>query len=554
MNRQRSESLKEVLDKFCKRLVACDIDVFGLRGQAQDEAKWITVHPGGKGPKADGSGDKGGTPVLIDDDTGRVLGGMGGKFTGQKINEIKKSFVGPHTPSQAVLQSNTRSDDVLKQAQVAVSGSYVQPPLQLMKAIWKMQNGDTLAFENKKYIIQGGMFVDATGKAVLPVTAARNLMKHFQTANGQNPSALKAVQKPTQKPAAQSNPTQQAAPAPKQPNALTDKIQAKGPGDRTHLLKNEYATPVGQYSPMPSGFPAGNLYSFVLHRHNFRTRENETGKIKTQHGDIQGFSQKALPTLTDLYTNGFYEQNANPNWNKVAEVAKANPGIGKYDASNALPSPDTTDKMTKSQKETYYKKMHANVPFASEYGSEAGVAAARFYTRHSNTMNPYLRGEQPPNAQQRTPAWNRLSRHSIEQLDKMMSVAKTDKPMTVYRGMTLSKGDWDKRFKNIGTESDLRGYTSTTVSKDVAADFMHNNVSSFWKGTAGHTKGVIKILMPAGTHALSIARDRDGRKFSQFDGQEEILLARKTRIKLVGFEKGTGALAGQTIPVVEVVG
>lgn len=101
MNRQNG-SIEDILNKFCKRLVACDMDIFGLRKPAQpaqDEAKWITVHPGGKGPKKDGSGEKGGTPVLIDDETGRIMGGMGGKFKGEKINEIKKSFVGPKTPA-----------------------------------------------------------------------------------------------------------------------------------------------------------------------------------------------------------------------------------------------------------------------------------------------------------------------------------------------------------------------------------------------------------------------------------------------------------------------
>ena len=91
---------QNTLKDFCKRLVALDMDVFGLRNQAQDADQWITVHPGGKGPKTDGSGNKGGTPVLIDDETGKIKGGMGGKFKGQKINEIRKDFVGPKTPDK----------------------------------------------------------------------------------------------------------------------------------------------------------------------------------------------------------------------------------------------------------------------------------------------------------------------------------------------------------------------------------------------------------------------------------------------------------------------
>lgn len=56
---------------------------------AQDEAKWITVHPNGKGMTKDGDKAKG-QPVLIDGETGEVLGGMGGKFTGKHISAVPK--------------------------------------------------------------------------------------------------------------------------------------------------------------------------------------------------------------------------------------------------------------------------------------------------------------------------------------------------------------------------------------------------------------------------------------------------------------------------------
>ena len=48
----------------------------------QDGEKWITVHP--NGPDADGR------PALIDGESGTVIGGMGGKFTGKKIGEVHK--------------------------------------------------------------------------------------------------------------------------------------------------------------------------------------------------------------------------------------------------------------------------------------------------------------------------------------------------------------------------------------------------------------------------------------------------------------------------------
>lgn len=49
---------------------------------AQDDAKWITVHPNGQGHK--------GRPALIDTSSGEVLGGMGGKFNARHISAVKR--------------------------------------------------------------------------------------------------------------------------------------------------------------------------------------------------------------------------------------------------------------------------------------------------------------------------------------------------------------------------------------------------------------------------------------------------------------------------------
>ena len=57
---------------------------------AQDN-RWITVKPNGP--------DNKGAPVQIDDQ-GRVLKGMGGKFNGEKISEVRKDFSGPKTPKE----------------------------------------------------------------------------------------------------------------------------------------------------------------------------------------------------------------------------------------------------------------------------------------------------------------------------------------------------------------------------------------------------------------------------------------------------------------------
>lgn len=55
---------------------------------AFDEAKWITVHPNGKGPNLSTGEDIKGRRMLIDGETGTVLGGAGGKFTGKKIGNL----------------------------------------------------------------------------------------------------------------------------------------------------------------------------------------------------------------------------------------------------------------------------------------------------------------------------------------------------------------------------------------------------------------------------------------------------------------------------------
>lgn len=63
---------------------------------AQDN-KWITVKPNGSEGK--------GAHVELDE-SGRVTKGMGGKFNGTKISEVRKSFVGAKTPSQEQLTAN----------------------------------------------------------------------------------------------------------------------------------------------------------------------------------------------------------------------------------------------------------------------------------------------------------------------------------------------------------------------------------------------------------------------------------------------------------------
>ena len=70
---------------------------------AQDADKWITVKPNGAEHK--------GAHVKIDGETGEVKAGMGGKFTGQKISEVRKDFTGPKTPKGYKKPENVHRTD-----------------------------------------------------------------------------------------------------------------------------------------------------------------------------------------------------------------------------------------------------------------------------------------------------------------------------------------------------------------------------------------------------------------------------------------------------------
>lgn len=56
-------------------------------GMAMDEAKWITIHPNGKGVNRNGEDIKG-IPLLIESSTGEILGGGAKAMRGTKVNKI----------------------------------------------------------------------------------------------------------------------------------------------------------------------------------------------------------------------------------------------------------------------------------------------------------------------------------------------------------------------------------------------------------------------------------------------------------------------------------
>jgi len=67
--------------------------------------KWITVKPNGA--------DNKGSPALIGEG-GEIKAGMGGKFNGDKISEVRKDFTGAKTPKNTSTESNAEKIDALR--------------------------------------------------------------------------------------------------------------------------------------------------------------------------------------------------------------------------------------------------------------------------------------------------------------------------------------------------------------------------------------------------------------------------------------------------------
>lgn len=94
------------------------------------DSRWITVKPNGAENK--------GSPVKIDE-SGRIEAGMGGKFNGEKINEVRKSFVGAKTPSKEHLTAVAKPKSEKKlPAKVKLKETHIQikEPIKTEKSIF----------------------------------------------------------------------------------------------------------------------------------------------------------------------------------------------------------------------------------------------------------------------------------------------------------------------------------------------------------------------------------------------------------------------------------
>lgn len=94
---------------------------------AQDEAKWITVHPNGKGMTKGGDKAKG-QPVLIESSTGEVLGGMGGKFNGRHISAVpKRGKEEQHGAQMTIARSHQNKEGSATKAAVPAAQQKQEP-------------------------------------------------------------------------------------------------------------------------------------------------------------------------------------------------------------------------------------------------------------------------------------------------------------------------------------------------------------------------------------------------------------------------------------------
>ncbi|WP_207551847.1 hypothetical protein [Rodentibacter trehalosifermentans] len=106
--------------------------------------RWITVKPNGAKGK--------GSPVKIDDE-GRIVAGMGGKFKGVKISEVRKDFKGPKTPNKSSLETNKHIEKEIKaarrNAENAISSKGINELRALSERINKISNSPKYTFNQE---------------------------------------------------------------------------------------------------------------------------------------------------------------------------------------------------------------------------------------------------------------------------------------------------------------------------------------------------------------------------------------------------------------------
>lgn len=305
----------------------------------------------------------------------------------------------------------------------------------------------------------------------------------------------------------------------------------------------EYSTPKGELSPVPQSIAwnTGSPYLNSLKGHNFPTTDNPTGTKKTGVHAKQGFTQAAIPTQSDMVSRGFYGDGQPPAgyWDGVPHVKNAHPDLEPLNGATIDVPDDVKKAMLKgSIPDSYRKSAHNNVPYAAAFGTASGRAAAYAYTVKSYGLDRILRGKSGYDDMEYAGDAAQVTR----ELDKMLSVSRTKEPMVVYRGIHgMGETNFFNEYK-LGAVIEDKGFMSTSIDPNASSGF------------AGSGYGLFKILVPKGASAMSLRYQANGKSFSGFPSEDEILLPRNTKYRVVGFEKGTGSLSQyKKIPIVEII-
>lgn len=155
------------------------------------DSRWITVKPNGAENK--------GSPVKIDE-SGRIEAGMGGKFNGTKINEVRKSFVGAKTPSKEHLAAVAKPKSEKKPtAKVKLKETHIQikEPIKAEKSIfggyWVEGMPENSSIDRNDVTVKNGHIVGV--RKGLEQAMSRELGRTIETVGEAQPLSEKTLAK-----------------------------------------------------------------------------------------------------------------------------------------------------------------------------------------------------------------------------------------------------------------------------------------------------------------------------------------------------------------------
>lgn len=155
------------------------------------DSRWITIKPNGAENK--------GSPVKIDE-SGRIEAGMGGKFNGEKINEVRKSFVGAKTPSKEHLAAVAKPKSEKKPtAKVKLKETHIQikEPIKAEKSIfggyWVEGMPENSSIDRNDVTVKNGYIVGV--RKGLEQAMSRELGRTIETVGEAQPLSEKTLDK-----------------------------------------------------------------------------------------------------------------------------------------------------------------------------------------------------------------------------------------------------------------------------------------------------------------------------------------------------------------------